>query len=309
MVNISDKSLQQTLERHLDKAGQQAADASEKLASGSVFSRQDPRPAERAIAEGLEYKVRSLAASKRNINDAVSLLQTAEGAMSQINDMVIRMKEINIAAANTSINDRERKFLIVEYDALHQEIQRVAESTEYNGMPLLNGNDERMPEKLIFRLDDPFESDSADNREGDINAITFEGLRNAVFTPEGLGLRDARDLLSDDEGISVEDAFDLLTPDSDDGFATVYDEALNAITMQRTIYGSMQSRMQHAISFNEVFSENVAAAKSQIADTDYAQELTRLSTARILQQAGTAVLAQTNFAGGLTSTLLHSLVN
>ncbi|MCX6124675.1 MAG: flagellin, partial [Proteobacteria bacterium] len=194
MVNISDKSLQKTLQRHLESASNEAADATEKLASGSVFSRQDPHPAERAIAEGLEYRVRSLAASKRNINDAVSLLQTADGALSQVNDMVIRMKEINIAASNKTINDRERKFLFVEYEALHDEIQRVAESTDYNGIPLLNGKDERAPDNLIFRLDDPFLSDNANNSQGDINAITFEGLKNIMVTPAGLGLKSSRDL-------------------------------------------------------------------------------------------------------------------
>lgn len=302
--------MQQTLQRHLEEAQKKAANSTEKIASGTVFSRQDPKPADRAISDGLEHRVRGLAAAKRNINDAVSLLQTADGAMSQVNDMVIRMKEINIAASNTTISDRERRFLFVEYEAIHDEIQRVAESTEYNGIPLLNGLDERAPEKLIFRLDDPFLSNSADNDEGDINTITFEGLRNVVVTPSGLGIQSARDLLidsSDGEGISVEDAYDLMTPE-DDTFSTSYDEALTSLATQRAIYGAMQTRMQHAINFNEVFSENIMAAKSQIADTDYAAELSRLTSARILQQAGTAVLAQTNMAGNLTTQLIQSLL-
>ena len=128
MVNVSDKALNANIQRSLSEAQRQNADAMEKLASGSNFTTQDPRPADRALAEGLEYRVRSLAASKRNINDAVSLLQTADSAMSEVNDMVIRMKEINIAATNTTVNDRERRFLFVEYEALHEEIQRVAES-------------------------------------------------------------------------------------------------------------------------------------------------------------------------------------
>ncbi|MCX6125417.1 MAG: flagellin, partial [Proteobacteria bacterium] len=82
----------------------------------------------------------------------------------------------------------------------------------------------------------------------------------------------------------------------------------NSIATQRSVFGAMQGRMQHAIDFNEVYSENISAAKSHISDTDYASELSRLASSRILQQAGTAVLAQTNFAGSLTSTLLHSLI-
>ncbi len=311
MVNISDKSQQQIIQRHIEEAQRQNADATEKLASGQVFTRFDPRPSERAIAEGLEYRVRSLSANKRNINDAVSLLQTADGAMSQINDMVVRMKEINIAASNTTVNDRERRFLFVEYEALHDEISRIAESTLYNGIPLLNGEDERSPEKLIFRVDDPFLSENADNDEGDINAITFEGLRNVVATSAGLGIRSARELLANSnetDGISVQDAFELMTPEDDSNFSSIYDEALNALSTQRAVYGAMQTRMQRAMDFNEVFQENIAAAKSHIADTDYASEVSRLASSKILMQAGTAVLAQTNMTGQLASALLHNLL-
>lgn len=311
MVNISDKSLQQTIQRHLEESGRKAADSIEKLASGTVFTREDPRPAERAIAEGLEYRVRSLSANKRNINDAVSLLQTADGAMSQVNDMMLRMKEINIAASNTTLNDRERRFLFVEYEALHDEITRVAESTVYNGIPLLNGRDERAPERLIFRVDDPFLSDSADNPEGDLNAITFEGIRNVVATSAGLGLKSAKSLLAgsnEAEGITVEDAYDMMTPEDDSQFSTIYDEAINALATQRAIYGAMQTRMQKAMEYNDVFQENISAAKSHIADTDYASEVAKLATSKILMQAGTSVLAQTNMTAQLTSSLLHNLI-
>lgn len=311
LVNINDKSLQQTIQRHVENSQKKYADATEKLASGQNFTRFDPRPAERAIAEGLEYRVRSLTANKRNINDAVSLLQTADGALSQINDMVLRMKEINIAASNTTVNDRERRFLFVEYEALHDEVSRVAESTLYNGIPLLNGKDERAPDRLIFRVDDPFISDNADNAEGDLNAITFEGFKNIVATSAGLGIRSARELLADsgeNDGISLDDAYELLAPEDDTIFATVYDEAINALSTQRAVYGAMQTRMQRAMDFNDVFQENISAAKSNIADTDYASEVSRLSSAKILMQAGTAVLAQTNMTGQLTASLLHNLL-
>ena len=311
MVNISDKSLQQNIQRHLEEANRQNADSTEKLASGQVFTREDPRPVDRAIAEGLEVRMRSLSANKRNINDAVSLLQTAEGSMSQVNDMVIRMKEINMAASNTTINDRDRRFLFVEYEALHDEINRVAESASYNGIPLLNGKDERAPDRLIFRVDDPFLSDSAGNDEGDINAITFEGIKNVVATAAGLGIKSARSLLSgsnETDGISLQDATDLMTPENDSQFSTVYDEALNALTTQRSIYGAMQTRMQRAMEYNDVFQENISAAKSHIADTDYAGEVAKLATSKILMQAGTSVLAQTNMTAQLTASLLHNLI-
>jgi flagellin len=205
VVFIGDKSLQQRLERSLDKATRDNADAMEKLSSGSVFTRFDPRPADRALAEGLSFKIRGLSAAKRNISDAVSLLQTADSSMQQINDMILRMKEINVAASNTTINDQERKYLFIEYQAIHDEIQRVAETTYFNGMPILNGAAEDAPERLIFRVGDPTVTDGG-REEDDLNTITFDGIRNVVATPAGLGLMSAKDLLKTldtTDGVSV----------------------------------------------------------------------------------------------------------
>ncbi len=311
MVNISDKSLQQTLQRHLEDSGKKVADATEKLASGSNFTRHDPRPAERAIAEGLEHRVRSLSAAKRNINDGVSLVQTADSALSQITDMVIRMKEINVAASNGTINDHERRYLFVEYEALHDEVNRIAESTSYNGLPLLNGEDARAPEQMFLRVDDPFFSENADNDQGDINLIQMHELKSIVATTAGLGLKSARRLLensSAEEGIEMEDVIELMEPNDDTLFSNIYDEAINYVSGQRAMFGSIQSRLERAIEFNDVFSENISAAKSEISDTDYALQLSNLASAKILQQAGTAVMAQTNFAGSLTMNLIQSII-
>jgi flagellin len=306
VVFIGDKSLQQRLERSLDKATRENADAMEKLSSGSVFTRLDPRPADRALAEGLSFKLRGLSAAKRNINDAVSMLQTADSGMQQINDMILRMKEINVAATNTTINDQERKFLFIEYQALHDEIQRIAETTHFNGIPVLNGKDETAPERLIFRVGDPV-SGAGSDIEDDLNTIVFDGIRNVVATPGGLGLASAKDLLgslSSDDGISVEDARDLMEPQEDE-FPTSYDEAINSLSTMRAIYGGMQARMARSLEYTDVLSENLSAARSSIADTDYASEVSKLTTSKILMQAGTSVLAQSNFAGSLTMTLLH----
>ncbi len=310
MVFIGDKSLQQRLERSLDKATRDNADAMEKLSSGSVFTRFDPRPADRALAEGLSFKIRGLSAAKRNISDAVSLLQTADSSMQQINDMILRMKEINVAASNTTINDQERKYLFIEYQAIHDEIQRVAETTYFNGMPILNGAAEDAPERLIFRVGDPTVTDGG-REEDDLNTITFDGIRNVVATPAGLGLMSAKDLLKTldtTDGVSVDDARELMEP-QDDMFATTYDEALNTLSTMRAVYGGMQARMDRAMDYTEVLSENLSAARSSIADTDYASEVSRMATSRILMQAGTSVLAQANFAGSLTMTLLHGAMD
>jgi flagellin len=286
------------------------SDSLEKLSSGSVFTRQDPRPAERALAEGLEFKLRSLASSKRNINSAVSMLQTAESSLSELSNMILRMKEINVAASSTTVSDKERRFLFIEYEALHDEINRIAQTTEYNGIPLLNGEDPRAPDTLVFRLGDPFRPDgNAETDSEDVNAIEFAGLKSVVATTAGLGLKSAKELLAntDDEGgIALADVQDLMASENDQ-FPTIYDQALDTVSTARAVFGGLQSRMNRATDFLDVYQENIAAAKSSIADVDYAKEVARLVESRLKVQAGTAVLAQGNINSHLALNLLNTI--
>ena len=295
----------------LEDAQRKRSDTLEKLSSGTVFTSADPRPSERAIAEGLEFRLRSLSASKRNVNDAISLLQTAESSMSEINNMVSRMKEINVAAASTTMTDRERRYLFIEYQALHDEMTRIAETTEFNGIPLLNGASDKAPETLIFRLDAPFSPEGGSpDIEDDLSVISFEGIKSVVATAEGLGIQSAAEILVDateEEGVSIEDVAELMVPEDEDLFSTVYDEALARLSTQRAIFGGMQERMNRALDFIDVYQENIAAAKSKIADTDYAREVVNLAQQTILTQASTGVLAQSNFNSALTLNLLSSL--
>jgi flagellin len=170
-------------------------------------------------------------------------------------------------------------------------------------MPLLNGDSPDAPEELVFRVGDPMVADGVDS--DDLNVIRFEGLKSVVATTAALGLKSARDLLLDsDLGIAIQDVEDLLMAD-DDVFGSIYDQALDTISTSRAVFGGMQSRLQSATDFLDVYQENIAAAKSSIADVDYASEVARLTESRILMQAGTAVLAQ----GGINSQLALNLLN
>lgn len=309
--NIKDRALSQKLERHFKDAQKTNHDALEKLSSGTVFTSKDTRPADRALAEGLEFKLRSLTSSKRNINDAVSLIQTAEAGLSEITNMVLRMKEINVAAATTSLSDKERRFLFVEYEALRNEIDRVAVTTEFNGIPLLNGASESAPEELVFRVGDPFEPDSIDSDVEDVNVIRFSGLSNIIATAGGLGINSASELLADSdelEGLTIDSVEELMVPEDDEFFETTYDQALNIISDARAVYGGIQSRMHEALDYIDVYQENIAAAKSNISDTDYAREVGRMMESRLLMQAGTAVMAQGNINGDLALNLLKAAI-
>ena len=304
---INDKVVSQKLNRHLNQARRENVDSLEKLSSGQIFTTQDPRPADRALAEGLEFKLRSLSASKRNINDAVSLLQTAESGFSEVNNILTRLKEINVAAAATTMTNQERKFLFIEYQALYDEMNRIAQTTEFNGIPLLNGENEKTPESLIFRVDDPYRGDDAPTESGDWNEIRFENLRDVIANPDGLGLRSVREYLEDEEGIDLETAQELLEPEDSDLFSTIYDEALDRLSGFRATYGAMQTRLQKAMDYASVFEENIAAAKSRIADTDYAEEVSRLTQNNVLMQATTSLLAQNNFNASMAMRLINSI--
>lgn len=294
---INNRVIAEKLVNQLNRSQRKNADSLEKLSTGKVFTTYDPKPSERALADGLEFRLRSLAASKKNINSAVSLLQVAETGLEEINNMLTRMKEINITAASTTLTDQDRRYLFVEYEALYDEINRVAVTTKFNGIPLLNGQAEEVPEVLTFRLDDPVYSELVDSDDGDINAIRFDGIKEVVATAEGLGLRSAKELLLDsdaEEGIWLEDAEELMEPDDEDIFATVYDEALARLSTQRAIFGAMHTRLEKAMNYNDVFAENIAAAKSKISDTDYAVEAAKMARNNVLIQASTALLAHNN---------------
>ena len=309
--NITDRNLHAMLERNLADAQRDTSGSLERLSSGSAFSRGQPMPAERALAEGLEFKLRSLSASKRGINTAVNMLQTAEGSLAEISNMVLRMKEINTAASNTTISDNDRGFLFVEYQALHDEVNRIAETTEFNGVPLLNGNSSKSPESLIFRVGDPFKSQSAesDRDSGDLNLLKFDGFKQVVATSAGLGLKSAQSLLTNAEGngISVDDAVELMTPEDSETFSNVYDQALNTISTHRAVFGALQVRLDRAADYIDVYQENLTAAKSAIADVDYAKEVSHLVQARLRVQAGTAALAQGNINAHQALSLLNSI--
>ncbi|MCB9229146.1 MAG: flagellin [Deltaproteobacteria bacterium] len=308
--NINDKILSQRLQRYLSKARKNEGNSLAKLASGTIFVPEDPHPAERAIAEKMEYKVRALAASKRNVNDALSLLQTAESSMSEISNMITRMKEINIAAASTTVSDQERRYLFIEYEALHDEINRVSMTTEFNGIPLLNGSRDDAPETLIFRVGDPVHPDEGFLDSDDINSLRLENFQSIDTTSAALGIQSAADLLAgsdEEEGISLEDVEEMLLPENEEAFATIYDQAVTNLSTQRALFGGLQSRLHRSLDYIDVYQENIAAAKSRISDTDYASEVTNMIQEKIKATAATSLLAQSNLMGSRTLQLLNSI--
>ena len=289
----------QLLLNELSRQQKQQSESLGRLSSGQVFAPQSAFSADRAIAENFERKLRGLNSAKQNINDGVSLIQTAESGLAEISNIILRMKELNAGAATSIASDDERRFLFLEYDALHKELDRIASTTEFNGLNLINGSVE---EDLVLRLGDPT------GEKVDVNSVSLSQLKDLASTTAKLGLRSVAKLLSNDDPIELDDALDIFAS-SDGKSASIYDQALQKVGEFRARLGAIQSRLDMARDYNEVAYENIAAAKSRIADTDYASEVSKLTQSNILMQTSTALLAQNNLAGRIALNLVNSLLS
>jgi flagellin len=240
--------------------------ALERLSSGSRINHAGDDAAGLAISETLRAQIRGLGQAERNSQDGISLIQVAEGGLSEISNLLIRMRELGVQAASDTVGPRERKFLDSEFQQLGQEIDRIANSTEFNGNPLLNGNGSQFEiqigtknNPLVDRLKlfDPYASN--------VNLVSL-----------GLNLANVADKTSAQNCLAS------------------LDGALNSATSIRAEFGAMQNRLQSVINNLMVNKENMTAANSRIRDADLAEETSEMTKAQILNQAGVSVLSQAN---------------
>ena len=283
-------------------------DSSNKLASGKRINKAGDDAAGLAISENLRADIRSLEQAQRNALDGVSLVQTAEGSLMETSNMLVRLRELAVQSASDTIGNPERQFINKEYVALKDEIDRIANSTEFNGTRLLIGADPSVQEELTndqgtFPLEiqvgkDYFtNADAKDNRnQVNIIKIDLENL-NAFTTAEGLnlGVGEAEDGTLVNSKIKAQQAISVL------------DSAILKVNDYRSYLGSIQNRLGSSIANLGVQTENLSSAKSRIVDTDYASETAKYTSASILQQAGSAVLAQANIQPQVALNLLQNL--
>lgn len=236
-----------------------------RLASGQRINQAADDAAGLAISENLKGLIRGLRQANRNANDGISLVQIAEGSLNEVSNMLIRLRELGVQAASDTIGDTERKFLDVEYQQLKSEIQRVTESTQYNGFDLLNGTGG------VIDIQVGVQNDAFKDR------ISFNaGAANA--TVEALGL--------------VTESVD--SKDMAQRSLSIIDEALTSVNAIRANFGAMQNRLQSTSSNLLIYDENMSAANSRIRDTDVAAESSEMARNNILIQAGVSTLAQAN---------------
>ena len=298
-----------TAQRRLGQSSEAVQGSMNKLSSGSRINKAADDAAGLAISENLRADVRGLNVARRNALDGVSLVQTAEAGLEETTNMLIRLRELAVQSASDTIGTQEREFLNKEYLALKDEIDRIALSTEFNGTHLLmgdnagdypgelmTGNTGANPMEIQVGKDYFSESDAIDNRNP-VNIIKIDLSKLNVFT-EGEG---SLNLGRAEGGTSV-----LSKGDAQQSIAAL-DSAINRVNEQRAYLGSIQNRFQSTIANLGSQVENLDTARSRIRDTDYAAETATFTQNRILEQAGTSVLAQANQMPQLALSLLQNL--
>jgi flagellin len=293
-------------QRSLTQSQTAQENSMERLASGQRINRSSDDAAGLAVSERLRAKLRSLDVAKRNANDGISYIQVAEGGLNEVSNIVVRMRELSSQAASDTIGNLERSFLDKEFQQLRKEVGRIVETTEFNGSKLLN------PEELkpisIFvgatnRGEGPDGSrpEFSEGEDPDVLTIDLNDLS---------AMREKLDkIVNEDLSIMPEDssggASDLGPTGTNELFGRL-DDSLNSIAGFRSTLGAVQSRLNSTITNIEISNENLSAARSRIADVDYASETASFAQAKILTQAGIAVQAQANAAPEAALQLLRS---
>lgn len=248
----------------------------EKLSSGYRINRAGDDAAGLAISESLKAQIRGLKQAARNANDGISLVQVAEGAMNEISGILIRLRELSVQAASDTIGPVERQFLNVEYDQLVSEIDRIADSTEFNGTQLLAGVGSVMDFQVGIR------------NNPDIDRISFDSSK-ADASSAALGVN----LTSVADKASAQNAL------------TAIDSAIMSVSAMRADFGALQNRLAMTVSNVQNSIENMSAANSRVRDVDVAEETSEMTRNNILLQAGTSVLAQANQSSNVALGLLN----
>lgn len=262
-INTNLQSL--NAQRNLSTSQSSLATSMQRLSSGLRLNSAKDDAAGLAIADRMNAQVRGMNVAVRNANDGISLSQTAEGALSKIGDNLQRMRELAVQSANGTNTDDDRKALDKEYTQLAAEIGRVTDNTEFNGKKLLNA-----ATTFTFQVGANTAADNQIELKGTDVKTTLGDLADG--TKATLGLTEA----------------------TATGQMTAIDAALKAVSEERATYGAAQNRFDSTIANLQVASENTAAARSRITDADFASETANLSRSQILQQAGTAMVAQAN---------------
>jgi flagellin len=258
----------------------------EKLSSGLRINRAGDDAAGLAISEKMRGQISGLKMSSKNSQDAISLIQTAEGALNETHSILQRMRELAVQAVNDTNTDSDRSQIQKEMDRLRQEVDRIADTTEFNTKKLFTGDLER--DGLKFQVG---------ANEGQTINLTFRDMSatslgitgtETITTKNEDGTTTTQTVPSKTTSVSVSDS------DSAEKAITIINDAIEQTSAERAKYGAMQNRLEHTIKNLNVGAENLQASESRIRDADMAMNMVDLSKDKIISQSGNAMLAQAN---------------
>jgi len=230
----------------------------ERLSSGYRINRASDDAAGLAISEKLRAQISSLAQAQRNGQDAISLVQTAEGALAEVHSMLQRVRDLAIQFNNGTLSTADKAAITSEVSQLSAEIARIGADTKFNGIKLLTGG-----ASITFQVG------ADDGQTLVVSAITLFNASNAEIDPAMLDFNGTVSLAS-------------------------LDQAIENVSQVRSTFGSVQNRLEHTLNSLATYEENLQASESRIRDVDMAAEMVEFTKLQILQQAGTSMLAQAN---------------
>jgi flagellin len=269
MTTINTNVMSLNAQRNLMASQGSLATSMQRLSSGLRVNSAKDDAAGLAIAERMNAQVKGMNVAIRNANDGISLSQTAEGALGKVGDALQRMRELAVQSANGSNSDEDRTNLDAEFQQLSEEVTRVLAGTRFNGQNLFDATGGDGSGTFTFQVG--ANNDANDQIEIDLSTdLTAEAAITDVTSGGITTLADAQT------------AMDNL------------DAAIDYVTTQRATFGAIQNRFDSVIASLQVAVENQSAARGRIMDADFAVETSNLSRSQILQQAGTAMVAQAN---------------
>ena len=273
--------------RNLSNTQNDLSKSLEKLSSGFRINRAADDAAGLAISEGLRSQVGGLKVAARNAQDGISVVQTAEGALTEVHSILQRLRDLGVQGANDSNNANARANITAEATSLVAELGRIAESTNFNGTSLLKGNSGSVlaagartgGTALNFQVGADGSTNSAITV--DLNSAAVDAVSSMLVVSSGTGAMGAS-------------GFNVATHANAQASITYVDAQIKNVSTARANLGAMQNRFEHTIKNINVAVENLSASESRIRDTDMASEMVQFTRAQILSQAGTAMLAQAN---------------
>ncbi|MFF5232008.1 flagellin [Dactylosporangium sp. NPDC000521] len=273
-LRINNNIAAQNSYRNLSVTDSQMSKSLEKLSSGFRINRAADDAAGLSISEGLRSQIGGLKVAVRNAQDGISVVQTAEGALTETHSILQRMRDLSVQAASTGSQDSDaRTAAQTEFLQLNEELNRIATTTSFGGQKLLDPSS-----SYVGTFQVGANTASADQITVSLGTAAFGAVAVSGFDSTGLGT----------------DSLDLVTNAS--AAITAIDTAIKGVSTARATLGAYQNRFEHTINNLNVAVENLSASESRIRDTDMAQEMVSFTRSQILTQAGTSMLAQANQA-------------